>query len=389
MTKWLSRMRYAFILIAGLAIHHGLYAQCANTTTLGVNSTCFGNYSMVNSAGIFDTAFGSGTLNANSAGAANTAVGAWALGVNTTGSYNTGIGHNALTNNSTGNQNTSLGSWSLANSTTADGNTALGFNTLGGTTTGAYNAATGYQALSNDTTGGYNVATGANALAFSSTGIDNSAVGASALANLATGNANLALGVGAGVAYSGSESFNVLLASNGVAGESNVMRLGAAGVQTKAFVAGVHGVTSASGVPVYVNSSGQLGTTTSSVRFKEDVADMGTASDELLKLRPVTFRYKAPYDDGQRVLQYGLIAEEVAEVDPNLVQFGDDGQPLTVRYHFVNAMLLGEVQKQHATLANQSALLAQQTAEIASQKLEIAALAARLAKLEAATTPKP
>ncbi len=185
-----------------------------------------------------------------------------------------------------------------------------------------------------------------------------------------------------------------------MAGESYVMRLGAVGVQSKAFIAGVHGVTSSSGIPVYVNSSGQLGTATSSLRFKEDVADMGTASDELMKLRPVTFHYKAAYDDGQRVLQYGLIAEEVAAVDPGLVQYGDDGQPLTVRYHFVNAMLLGEVQKQHADLARQAALLAQQTAEIAGQrseiagqkaeiagqKNEIAALSDRLAKLEAAIT---
>jgi len=159
------------------------------------------------------------------------------------------------------------------------------------------------------------------------------------------------------------------------------LRLGATGAQTKTFVAGIHGVTSSSGIPVYVNTLGQLGTATSSLRFKEDVTDMGGASDVLMKLRPVTFHYKAPYDDGQRVLQYGLIAEEVAAIEPGLVQLGDDGQPLTVRYHFVNAMLLGEVQKQHATIADQAALLARQTAEIA-------ALSERLAKLEATIAPE-
>jgi hypothetical protein len=381
------------MMIAGLAIHHDLHAQCANTSTVGIVTTCFGNDSMVNApaTAIFDTAFGTGALGIVTTGSTDVALGDYALGENTSGSDNTGVGHAALANITTGNKNTAVGSWSIAGNTTGDGNTAVGYNSMEVASTGSYNTATGFGALLSDTAGSYNVATGANALDWNSTGIDNTAVGDSALANERTGNANLALGAGAGVSYSGAESFNVVIANNGVTGDNNVMRLGATGVQTKTFVAGIHGVTSSSGIPVYVNTLGQLGTATSSLRFKEDVADMGAASDVLMQLRPVTFHYKAPYDDGQRVLQYGLIAEEVAAIDPGLVQLGDDGLPLTVRYHFVNAMLLGEVQKQHAKLADQAALLALQTAEMVSQKAEIAsqktamaALSDRLAKLEAA-----
>jgi hypothetical protein len=134
-------------------------------------------------------------------------------------------------------------------------------------------------------------------------------------------------------------------------------------------------------VPVYVNSSGQLAASTSSLRFKEDVADMGAASDALMKLRPVTFHYRAEYDDGQRLLQYGLIAEEVAKVAPGLVEYDGDGKPFTVRYHFVNAMLLGEVQKQHATIAGQAARIAQQDAELAGQRSAMAALSQTLETL--------
>jgi hypothetical protein len=386
MSNRASRVSCVLVAIACLAIGPRLHAQCANTTTLGVSSTCFGTGSLESSTtgAIFDVAIGFNTLNLDTSGSSNTAVGAWVLALNTGGNENTGVGHVALANLTTGNQNTAVGSWALSQSATGDGNTALGWDAMGATVTGGYNTATGYDALADDGAGGYNVAMGDQALWRNTSGFDNTAVGADALANQLTGNANLALGIGAGAAYTGSESFNVLLDNSGVVGESYVMRLGAVGLQTKTFVAGIYGATSSSGVPVYVNSSGQLGTATSSLRFKEDVADLGAASDELLRLRPVTFHYKAAYDDGQRVLQYGLIAEEVAAVDPGLVEFGADGQPLTVRYHFVDAMLLGEVQKQHANLAGQEALLARQAAEIAAQKTAIAALTDRLAKLEAA-----
>src|SRR6202521_3297385 len=140
------------------------------------------------------------------------------------------------------------------------------------------------------------------------------------------------------------------------------------------FVAGISGKTSASGVAVLVNSSGQLGTSTSSRRFKDDIADMAGESDLLMKLRPVSFYYK-PELDPTHTRQYGLVAEEVAQVSPQLVVFDEDGVPQTVRYHFVNAMLLNEVQKQRSTIARQQA--------------EIQDLAARLAKLEGLVSPAP
>lgn len=392
MTTRALMTRFAFIVTAGLAISQGLQAQCADNSHVGIYSSCFGNFSMTasTSSANFDTALGDFTLSANTTGYSNTAVGAWALAGNTIGNGNTGVGINALSGNTTGYDNTAVGSFALSNGTPGSaGNTALGSFAMQQTSTGYFNTATGYGALSGNTSGNYNVVAGVDALADNTIGSENTAMGLEALQFLTTGSSNLALGFAAGYEYTGNESSNVLLANYGVAGDSNVMRLGMDGAQTTTFIAGISGVASASGVPVYINSSGQLGTATSSLRFKEDVASMGSASDELLALRPVTFRYKAPYDDGQRVLQYGLIAEEVAAVDPNLVQFGDDGRPLSVRYHFVNAMLLGEVQKQHATQTGQAALIARQAAELASQKAEIAALAARLVKLEAALAPAP
>ena len=146
----------------------------------------------------------------------------------------------------------------------------------------------------------------------------------------------------------------------------------------------------ASGVQVYIDSNGQLGTLTSSVRFKEDVADMAGASRLLMQLRPVTFHYKAPYDDGSHHLQYGLIAEEVAKVDPELVQFDGKGQAQTVRYHVISMMLLNEVQRQEGKLANQTAeigalrnLADRQRAELDQQKQFLTEQGARLQKLEA------
>jgi hypothetical protein len=170
------------------------------------------------------------------------------------------------------------------------------------------------------------------------------------------------------------ESNNIDVGNAGVVSESNTIRIGSVGTQTAAFIAGISGVTSASGNAVFVNPSGQLGTTTSSRRFKDDITDMAGESDVLMKLRPVSFFYKPEYDETQ-TRQYGLVAEEVAQVAPQLVAFDKDGVPQTVRYHFVNAMVLNEVQKQQSTIARQQA--------------EIQDLAARLAKLEALVASAP
>ncbi len=233
------------------------------------------------------------------------------------------------------------------------------------------------------------MAVGLNALFFTTAG-SNTAVGSNALATDTTGTGNIGLGYFAGSNIS-SGSNNIDIGNSAPGNESDTIRIG--NTQTAAFLAGVSGVTVASGVQVYIDSNGQLGTLTSSVRYKEDVADMAGASRLLMQLRPVTFRYKAPYDDGAHRLQYGLIAEEVAKVDPELVQFDGKGQAQTVRYHVINMMLLNEVQQQEGKLANQTAeietlrsLADRQRAELDQQKQLLAEQGARLQKLESLLT---
>ena len=170
--------------------------------------------------------------------------------------------------------------------------------------------------------------------------------------------------------------------------ESNTIRIGGTN-QSTTYIAGISGQTSASGVAVFVNSSGQLGTTTSSRRYKEQIADMDAESDVLLKLRPVSFYYRPELDE-THLRQYGLVAEEVAEVAPGLVAYDKDGTPQTVRYHFVNAMLLNEVQKQRRQLETQDMQLRTQAdqlraqgGQLGAQEVQIRDLKEQLARLEA------
>jgi hypothetical protein len=301
------------------------------------------------STGNRDTALGEQALASNTSGSDNTAVGAEALFSNTSGATNTGVGSFALWANTIGLVNTGIGSGALASNTTANANTALGASSLSSATTGGSNTAVGVQAL-------FGVSTGSN----------NTAVGASALGNT-SGSGNIALGRLAGSNVT-SGSNNIDIGNNAPGNESSTIRIGNSTNHTRAFLAGVNGVTVSSGTAVYIDSNGQLGTVTSSVRFKEDVETMGEASEGLMKLRPVTFHYKAPYDDGSHLLQYGLIAEEVAKVYPDLVQYDDKGKPFTVRYHEINTMLLNEIQKQHAKVNELNAQLTEQEARI--QRLE-------------------
>jgi len=268
------------------------------------------------------------------------------------------------------------------------------------TSSGDSNTAVGFQALNVNGTGGgpgfvssANTAVGAGALLNNTTGNDNSAFGSGALDFLTTGSSNIAIGQGAGSAYTSTESNNIDIGNLGTKGDSSTIRIGSS--QTSAFIAGINGQTSASGTAVFVNSNGQLGTVTSSRRFKHEIADMGVESDLLMKLRPVAFYYNRELDETQ-TRQYGLVAEEVAQVAPQLVVFDKDGQPETVRYHFVNAMLLNEVQKQRQLLVaqqrandDQQRAIEEQKKTIGQQQAEIQDLAARLAKLEALLAPQP
>jgi hypothetical protein len=301
-----------------------------------------------------------------STGSNNTALGDNALSSNTSGFFNTAVGFDALMANTTGFENTAVGTFSLVSNVDGSLNTALGDGALPANTRGNTNTAVGVEALNSNTTASSNTAVGFEALVSARTGGNNTAVGANSLGTT-TGTGNVALGFLAGRNL-GAGSNNIDIGNNPPGDESNTIRIGNTAVQTATFLAGVNGATSSSGVPVFVNSSGQLGTITSSLRFKDDVENMGDATAGLMKLRPVTFRYKAGVDDGSRLLQYGLVAEEVAKVYPDLVQYDDKGQPFTVRYHMINAMLLNEVQKQHGTIEEQKSQLEEQ--EVRIQRLE-------------------
>jgi len=248
--------------------------------------------------------------------------------------------------------NTKFGTGALAHNTTGTNDSAFGFNALFSNTTGSNNTASGYFALINNTTGSSNTASGLGALGSNTTGSSNIGLGLFAGDNITTGNNNIDIG-------------------NTGANESNTIRIGNTSVQTRAFMAGIFGKTvNSNSVPVLVDNTGKLGVMVSSARYKRDIRDIGTASADLMKLRPVSFRYK---NDPSGTLQYGLVAEEVAGVYPELVAYDHDGKPLTVRYQELNAMLLNEVQKQTKELETQ----ASQTREIAQQ------LAAKDHQLEA------
>jgi trimeric autotransporter adhesin len=365
-----------------------------NNNTTGNNNTAYGALSLVvNSTGDNNTAYGYGALNANTTGQGNTASGVSALQSNTSGYENTANGYEALRVNTTGFWNTATGFRALfANN--SDRNTAIGYSALTANTTGHSNTAMGANALTNNTIGRENTAQGSSALFANIMGSGNTAIGRAALADLqagnhntavgegalgnATGNDNVAVGRSAGSSVSTGSS-NILIGTSVVGGssDSGTIRIGNQD-QIRTFVAGIRGVSTglANAVNVLIDSAGQLGTVSSSRRFKEDIQDMNGASSGLLRLRPVTFRYQQAYQDGTKPLDYGLIAEEVFEVFPDLVVKGLDGEVQTVQYQKLTPMLLNEVQKQHEELQRQDQIIRQQ--EQQNRKLE-----ERLTALEA------
>ena len=318
--------------------------------TTGVGNTAVGWYSLFsNTDGSFNTAVGAGTLLFNTGdqntgeGTQNTAIGTAALLFNTTGSENTAIGEAALLNNTEGTYNTAVGTSALQSNVTGIANTANGRWALHFNSTGRYNTANGVFALSSNTTGDQNTVIGYDALSSNTTGAGNVALGSAAGNNATTGNFNVYLGAG----------------MVGVAGESNAC-----------YIASIFGQTSANGLPVLINSDNKLGTATSSKRFKEDIKPMDKASEAILALKPVSFRYKKDIDPTGRS-QFGLVAEEVAEVNPDLVVPDKEGKIYSVRYDQVNAMLLNEFLKEHekvrrleATLEAVNARLQEQAAQI-------------------------
>jgi hypothetical protein len=299
----------------------------------------------------FNTAEGQKALFSRTTGVANTAVGWYSLFSNTDGSYNTGVGAGTLLFNvgdqttGDGTQNTAIGAAALLFNTTGFSNTATGVTALLSNTTGVDNTATGTQALFNNTTGSFNTANGAFALPSNATGDNNTAIGFDTLANNTTGSSNIALGLEAG--------FHVTTADN-------VICIGELGenVSNSCYIGQIFGATSSGGTAVFINSDGRLGTTTSSRRFKEEIKPMERASEALFALKPVTFRYKKAIDQ-QGIPQFGLVAEDVEAVNPDLVVRDKEGKVNTVRYDAVNAMLLNEFLKEHRTVQEQKATIAQ------------------------------
>ena len=299
---------------------------------------------------------------------ANTAIGFEALFSNTDGTYNTGVGAFALQFNTTGYENTAIGYGALPYNTTGIYNTATGRSALYANTSGIKNTATGYTALYYNTTGGYNTAIGENALARNTIGSNNIGVGADAGLYLNKGSNNIDIG------------------NSGVPRESDTIRIGKIGTQTNAYIAGISGATVPTGVPVIVDTTGHLGTTTSSARFKEAIKPMDKASEAVLALKPVTFRYKKELD-AEGIPQFGLVAEEVEKVNPDLVARDNAGQPYTVRYEAVNTMLLNEFLKEHCRVEELQAEFVQQRQDfqviVGRQQKQIEALTSGLQKVSA------
>jgi len=304
----------------------------------------------------------------------NTAEGFGALHNLTTGFNNTAVGNGALFSDTDGFANTAVGLSAMESNTHGFRNTATGVFALGFNTTGFRNTATGRGALLENTTGFHNTATGSNALDTSTTGNYNTASGVCALCGQTTGNLNTALGVGAGENLT-TENNNIDIGNLGVAGDANTIRIGeptavtdpAFGetlpAHTATFIAGIYGNTASGGTAVYINSSGQLGTLTSSARFKQDIHSMDKASEAILALQPVTFRYKQELDP-KGIPQFGLVAEQVEKVNPDLVARDAEGKAYSVRYEAVNAMLLNEFLKEHKKVEQLEAIAARQQKEI-------------------------
>ena len=307
----------------------------------------------------------------------------------TTGSSNTATGFGALQNNNATN-NTANGANALFSNTGGIQNTATGFNALLSNTVGNHNTANGFNALQSNTTGNSNTASGVGALNQLTTGSNNTAEGQGALNRLTTGSSNIAVGFQAGQNVTTGAN-NIDIGNAGVAGDANRIRIGKQGTQTGTFVAGIFGSTVASGVGVIVNSSGQLGTVLSSERFKEAIKPMDKVSEAILSLQPVTFRYKQELDP-EGIPQFGLVAEQVAKVNPALVARDAQGRVYTVRYEAVNAMLLNEFLKEHKAFVEEQHKAQELEANVAQQQKQIEALTAGLQKVSAqleASKPAP
>jgi hypothetical protein len=361
-------------------------------------NTAEGDFALFSlTTGTENTALGFQALYSDTDGSLNTATGRFALLTNTEGSENTAVGASALKLNTTGSQNVALGRSALFNNTTGSFNNALGYNAMSSNTSGYENDAIGDCGLMANTTGHDNQSLGEGALINNTSGNYNVAAGSFALATNTTGELNVGLGFEAGdpslEVTTGNN--NIDIANHGVAGESNTIRIGrpvavtAVGpvaftlpAHTATYIAGIYNTTIANGLVVKVNSKGHLGTVGSSERFKDAIKPMDKTSESILALKPVTFRYKHELDP-EGVPQFGLIAEQVEKVNPDLVARDEQGKVYSVRYEAVNAMLLNEFLKEHQTVQELKSAAAKQEAMIARQQKQIEALSVGLRKVSA------
>jgi Chaperone of endosialidase len=325
--------------------------------------------------GGFNTAVGFFSLRSNTEGQFNTGVGAGTLLANTA-HQNTATGAGALLNNTLGVKNTADGAFALFYNTMGNSNTASGVAALFGNTEGFSNTAVGYNALLSNTTAGDNTAVGTTAMFSNDTGEFNTAIGSQSLRNNVDGDSNTAIGDSAGFNITGNGNVCIGAGVNGFPGENNITR-----------IRNVY-ETVATDRAVYVTADNRIGTLSSSRRYKDEITPMEGASQAIHSLRPVTFRYKKEIDAARR-LSFGLIAEDVSNVDPSLVTLDREGKPQTVRYEAVNAMLLNEFLKEHRKVQEQQAAITdlksvvaqlqkQVQAAIAEQRKELASVLARL-----------
>ena len=408
----------------------GLQALLANTPAGGISNTAYGARALMSTTGSGNTtghsnaAFGGFALRDNTSGFQNTAIGNNAMISNLDGDNNMALGQGALRNNLHGDNNVAMGAQALAAST-ASNNTAVGFQSLASNTTGPNNVATGFQALLNNNTGEFNTASGFQALVSNTSGGENVAIGPGALFANIDGGGNTAIGAnfvlfnntnGGGNTATGdftlshnlTGSFNTANgwaslfnnvsgtantalgwnAGQGVTTADDVITIGfnvlGENVSNTCYIGNIFGVTSAGATAVVVNSLGKLGTVVSSRRFKDEIKPMDKASEAILALKPVTFRYKQEVDPG-RSPQFGLVAEDVEKVNPDLVVRDAEGKVNTVRYEAVNAMLLNEFLKEHHQVQDLKTI-------VAEQQKQIEALTAGLQKVSAqleASKPAP
>jgi hypothetical protein len=336
----------------------GFQALFSNTSA--DSNTAMGDQALLSNTGPNNTAVGAGALSSNAgspnpnddSGAFNNAVGANSLFFNVDGSSNNALGESALLSNIHASANTAIGDVALEN------------NDSSGTGDGGFNTAVGAGALFANVDGNSNNAFGFLSLGSNTIGVYNNAIGFQALGNNVSGSSNVAIGDSAGLSVT--TASNVICIGAGVDG---------ANVSNSCYIGSIFGETSSGGAAVLINSSGKLGTVTSSRKFKEQIKAMGTASEVLFALTPVTFRYKRDIDE-TGVQQFGLVAEDVEKVNPDLVVRDKHGNPFSVRYEQVNAMLLNEFLKEHDTVQELKAT-------IARQAKQIEALAASLEKVNA------